>query len=254
MKRLVFKSLHFGCAHFPYEDKKSVEIVKKVADVFKPDVVVSLGDLVSCDQFSAHPPTHGMKETDYKDDMQRTNLFLDYMQKKSKKLVLVEGNHEYRVARWAAKSKEGKNAFASIAPHVHLTNNRNNVKYVRYHTQKNQYAHYKLNSRIVLVHGWSYAENATKKHLQLAQGKTIIHAHTHRVDMSANQNIWSSGSHQARSVGCLCRPIPMYQTSSPVKWVNAFVVGYHGSHSDTLYTVLIEKNRAVLPDGKEIKI
>ena len=248
------KSIHFGCVHFPYQDDTCLEVLKKTVSEFKPDVACSLGDLMSCDQFSAHPPTHGMKETKYDDDLRETNAFLDYLQKKAGRLVMVEGNHEYRIDRWAASSSVGRGAYRMLAPHIQLMKNRKKAVYVRYHVPKNEYAHYKLNSRVVLVHGWSYAEHATKRHLQLAQGKTIIHAHTHRVDMSMNQNLWGSGSHEARSVGCLCRPIPMYNTSAPVKWVNAFVVGYHGRHSDSFYTVPIQKNKAVLPDGKQIKV
>lgn len=103
------------------------------------------------------------------------------------------------------------------------------------------------------MHGWSYARHATKAHLQISQGKSVIHGHTHRADASIVQNIWSPGKVvQARSAGCLCKPIPLYGTGRPVEWVNAFILGYLGRRSDTLYTIPILDNRCVLPDGTEV--
>ena len=109
------------------------------------------------------------------------------------------------------------------------------------------------NSRIIAVHVWSYARHATKQHLKISQGKSVIHGHTHRADASIVQNIWSPGRVlQARSAGCLCKPIPLYGTGRPVEWVNAFILGYLGRRSDTLYTIPIMDHRCILPDGTEV--
>ena len=103
------------------------------------------------------------------------------------------------------------------------------------------------------MHGWSYARNATKQHLQISQGRSVIHGHTHRADASIIQNIWSPGKVvQARSAGCLCKPVPLYGTGRPVEWINAFILGYLGRRSDTLYTIPIMDNRCILPDGSEV--
>jgi hypothetical protein len=55
-----------------------------------------------------------------------------------------------------------------------------------------------------------------------------------------------------RSAGCLRKPIPLYGTGRPVEWVNAFILGYLGRRSDTLYTIPIMDNRCILPDGAEV--
>ena len=125
--------------------------------------------------------------------------------------------------------------------------------YVPYGSADGRYPHYRVNSRIIAVHGWSYARHATKNHLQISQGKSVIHGHTHRADACIIQNIWSPGKIvQARSAGCLCKPIPLYGTGRPVEWVNAFILGYLGRRSDTLYTIPIMDNRCILPDGAEV--
>jgi hypothetical protein len=130
---------------------------------------------------------------------------------------------------------------------------RSRCTYVPYGSVGGTYPHYAINRRIIAVHGWSYARNATKQHLQISQGRSVIHGHTHRADASIIQNIWSPGEIvQARSAGCLCKPIPLYGTGRPVEWVNAFILGYLGRRSDTLYTIPIMDNRCILPDGTEV--
>jgi hypothetical protein len=99
----------------------------------------------------------------------------------------------------------------------------------------------------------SYARNATRQHLQISQGRSVVHGHTHRADASIIQNIWSPGKVvQARSAGRLCKPVPLYGTERPVEWINAFILGYLGRRSDTLYTIPIMDKRCILPDGTEV--
>jgi hypothetical protein len=89
--------------------------------------------------------------------------------------------------------------------------------------------------------------------LQLAQGKSIVHGHTHRVDTSMIQSIHSAGKTlEGRGAGCTCRPIPTYGTGNPVEWVNSFIIGYLGRASDTMYTIPVRQDSCIMPDGREI--
>jgi predicted phosphodiesterase len=56
--------LVFGDVHIPHQSEKAVEVFCRAAERIKPDLLVCLGDLLDCGQFSAHPPTRGMPETD----------------------------------------------------------------------------------------------------------------------------------------------------------------------------------------------
>ncbi|MBN2583209.1 MAG: metallophosphoesterase [Planctomycetes bacterium] len=245
--------LAFGDVHVPHHNQRAVEVFCLAAERLKPDLIVCLGDLLDCGQFSAHPPTHEMPETDYHDDLDAANALLDRLAAACGRLVMVEGNHEYRLDRWAAATAEGRGAYSMLAPRVQLARGRTKFTYVRYGSVDGRYPHYAVNSRIIAVHGWSYARHATKAHLQISQGKSVIHGHTHRADASIVQNIWSPGRViQARSAGCLCKPIPLYGTGRPVEWVNAFILGYLGRRSDTLYTIPIMDHRCILPDGAEV--
>jgi len=245
--------LAFGDVHVPHQNGPALEVFCQAAERIRPDLIVCLGDLLDCGQFSTHPPTRGMPETDYVDDLRVANALLDRIQATCGRLVIVEGNHEYRLDRWAAATAEGRGAYSMLAPRIRLMKGRSKCTYVPYGSVAGRYPHYQLNSRVIAVHGWSYAKHATKNHLQISQGKSVIHGHTHRADASIVQNIWSPGKViQARSAGCLCKPIPLYGTGRPVEWVNAFILGYLGRRSDTLYTIPILGGRCILPDGAEV--
>jgi predicted phosphodiesterase len=245
--------LAFGDVHIPHHNPRAVEVLCRAAERLRPDRIVCLGDLLDCGQFSTHPPTYGIPETDYVEDLRQANALLDRLQKACRHLVMVEGNHEHRLDRWAAATAEGRGAYSMLAPRAQLTKKRSKFTYVPYGSADGTYPHYAINGRIIAVHGWSYARHATKNHLQISQGKSVIHGHTHRADASIIQNIWSPGQViQARSAGCLCKPIPLYGTGRPVEWVNAFILGYLGRRSDTLYTIPILDNRCILPDGAEV--
>jgi len=242
----------FGDVHIPYQHEPAVEVFCRAAERIRPDVIVCLGDLLDCGQFSVHPPTYGMPETKYEHDLEIANKLLDRLQKCCGRLVVVEGNHESRIDRWAAATAEGRGAYSMLAPRLQLSKGRTRFTYVRYGSVDGTYPHYKLNQRIVAVHGWSYARHATKAHLQMSQGRSVIHGHTHRCDASIIQNVWGAGTVQARSAGCLCKPIPLYGTGNPVEWVNAFILGFMGRRSDTLYTIPIMGDRCILSDGTEV--
>jgi len=245
--------LAFGDVHVPHQNAAAVEVFCLAAEHLRPDMIVCLGDVLDCGQFSKYPPTYGMPETDYAADLATANALLDRLQKACDRLVVVEGNHEYRLDRWAAATAEGRGAYSMLAPRIQLMRGRKRCTYVRYGTTTGKYPHYAVNSRIIAVHGWSYARHATKQHLQISQGKSVIHGHTHRADTSIIQNIWSPGKIiQSRGAGCLCMPIPLYGTGRPVEWVNAFILGYLGRRSDTLYTIPIMDGRCILPDGTEV--
>ncbi len=165
--------LAFGDVHFPYQNARAVEIFCRVAERIKPDLIVCLGDLLDCGQFSVHPPTHGMPQTDYHDDLRQAGALLDRLEAVCKRLVVVEGNHEYRLDRWAAATSEGRGAYSMLAPRLQLTKGRKRCTYVRYGSIDGRYPHYAVNSRIIAVHGWSYARHATKQHLQISQGRSV---------------------------------------------------------------------------------
>lgn len=246
--------LFFGDVHIPYHSEVAVDLLVKVVTAIKPTIIVCLGDLLDCAQFSTHPPSWAIQQTQYASDVAYAQKFLGKLRKYCEKLVIIEGNHEYRIKRWAARCPEGSGVYDLINPERHLTYGLS-AKYVAYGGAAGTYPHYRVNERIVAVHGWSYAKNAARVHLQAAQGRSVIFGHTHRAESLPVQDIWRPGRIiEARGAGCLSKLVPLYGIGSPVEWVHAFVLGYLGRRSDTLYTVPIMGERCILPDGREISV
>lgn len=247
--------LAFGDVHFPQHNPLALEVFCRAAQRIKPDLIVCLGDILDCGQFSTHPPTFGVPDSDYESDLASANKLLTRLQQYCKRMVMIEGNHEWRIDRWAAKTAEGRGAYSMLAPRVQIPKGRKRFTYIPYGSANGKYPHYQVNRRLVAVHGWSAAKAATRNHLDLSQGRSVIHGHTHRTDSHIIQNVWNpSEIIESRSAGCLCKPIPLYGTGRPVGWTNAFIIGYLGRRSDTLYTIPIMHDRCILPDGREVSV
>lgn len=249
------KLMVFADCHIPVMNPVAVEIFKKTLSHLKPDITISLGDLLDCHQFSQHPPTFGMPETDYEADLRAANDLIDFIQDNTKeRTVLIDGNHEWRLDRWAAQNSEGRGTYNLLAPRIQLMRGRKNCTHIVYGSADGRYPHYRVNSRIIAVHGWSYAINAARRHLNLSQGRSVLFGHCHRLSVECQQNIFGGDTIRAISCGCLCNPVPLYGTGRPVEWVNGFVIGYLGRRSDMLFPVDIKGSFAILPDGHEIKL
>lgn len=239
--------------HFPNHDPQAVEVFGKALKALRPSVSICLGDLVDCAAFSTHAPDPS-GDVPYDREISLANAFLDDVQKASGKTVYLEGNHEYRLERYAARDRAGKAAKALLSPRELLGRGRKNFTFVPYSHEAGEYGHYRAAPNLVCVHGWSHAQNATRQHLEKGQGVSVIHGHTHRADHQYVQGRWSSGIVEAVSAGCLCKRIPTYMAGTPVDWVHGFIMGYLGKTQHTLFFVPIVKNACVLPSGREIRI
>jgi len=240
----------FGDLHIPDHNPVAVELLCKAVELVKPDILICLGDLLDCNQFSSYPPTFGVEETDYADDVVLACKILDRLQDSCGRLVMIEGNHEQRIARYAANDRKGKGTYTMLAPHIVLPKGRRRCRYV----QMGERDFYKITPQLWVTHGWSYAKNAVGIHMDIAQGHSVIFGHTHRCDMRVFPIRATCGaSVTAISGGCLCNLRPLYRSGKPVDWVNGFVQGYIGKHSHTLYPATMQDNkRIILTDGTEV--
>lgn len=137
--------LAFGDAHIPQQHPVAVEILKKAICRFKPDIAISLGDLLDCGQFSQHPPTYGVTPSDYEADLRQANELIDFVQKHTReRTVLIEGNHEFRLNRWAAQNAEGRGAYNMLAPRIQLMRGRKRCTYIPYGSIDGRYPHWKV--------------------------------------------------------------------------------------------------------------
>lgn len=243
----------FGDAHFPDHDEIAITLTLKALRYYRPDLAVCTGDLLDCKPFSTHPPD-GTDTSPLEREVRLANRFLDAVQDSAQRTVLIEGNHEHRIARFAYSGRAGAAAHSLITPRRLLMEGRRNIAYVSYGASENSYPHYIITKRLVAVHGWSISANATRKHLDIARGCSVIHGHTHRAAHAWVQDPFSDRVLEAVSTGCLCKRRPTYGVGTPVEWSQGFVVGFYGGEKQSLFFVPVNKNSCVLPDGKELKV
>ena len=248
----------FGDLHIPNHSPSALATVRRVVELLHPADTVVLGDALDCSAFSTHPPTHGDAPGDYENDLRVCGDFLDGIARHSAHVAYLCGNHEYRIARFAARAAEGAAAYNLLAPEKVIPRGRDKRRFamIPYAGADGRYPHYAIAPNLVAVHGWSYAVSATRRHLQLSQGRSLVHAHTHRLAMEAVQNVWGRGIVQAINPGCLCQLIPTYNAGRVVEWSHGFALIYvsRKDPSDwTAYNVPITEGRCILPSGREVR-
>lgn len=101
--------------HLPYQDKRAVDLALKVADYFKPELIVMLGDVLDCNGFSRFEFDTSDPRTFFKtelDEWHKLARSICDAAPGSKKLF-IRGNHEARIERWLWKHPhlKGDEAF-----------------------------------------------------------------------------------------------------------------------------------------------
>jgi len=139
---------------------------------------------------------------------------------------------------------------------VNISQGRKNFKYVRQVADKcDRASAIVLHPKLICVHGWCATKFAAGWHREKSPFQSVIFNHTHRRQSDTLTYPMSDMPTEAMSAGCLCNRIPMYgHTGSPTGWTHGFWVAYIGKHDFTMYPVKINKGRAILPSGKEVKI
>jgi hypothetical protein len=236
--------------HFPNEDKEALQVAMAGQRFFKPDITIVGNDLIDCTPYTGWADS-SLTEALAKDwrntELRPANKFLNAVQKHTKKTIFLPGNHDKWVERWAARAgKIGLAIHDIISIKTNLCKGRKNFEY------KDSV---NLHRYLSVVHGWSYCKHAAYKHVELSKTKSIIFHHTHRRQMITTRDPWYGRPIEAISAGCLCEQVPMYRhDGAPTEWTHGFWVAFIGKRSFTIYPILIHEARAIMPDGKEIKL
>lgn len=262
--------LIFPDAHIPFHDDAALSCLLQTADLWKPHEVVCLGDLLDAAAFSSHPAISLAEKAAHSfidHEVAPANRLLDRLQGpgRKRKLVYIEGNHEYRVERFATSVQAalGRDMYKLFSPRrligqrVDETGNsqgeRKNFKWIPYIKQSGVYSHYKVTKDLIAVHGWSIARHAAMQHMALAKNYSIVFGHVHRFQHVMSRDPLSDKVHHAWSPGCLSELAPIYMANNPGDWVHGFTMLYVGTDSWTPYTVHIDRGHCVLPDGTQVR-
>lgn len=200
----------------------------------KPDRIVIGGDFINCGGFLAEHHTLGyVAETDdsYEDDMQVANTLLDSVVEASgcPDIHYIEGNHEWRVERWALTQRLSHHKDIELlrrtfcAEHVLRLADRG-IKYYRQgftHGDCIVPGWVKLD-KIFFVHKISNAADAAEVALSKAGGN-ICFFDTHRATFKP-KNVPNVGLIAAWNPGCLCLRQPLYANTNPTGWTHGYLI------------------------------
>ena len=246
----------FPDIHWSERDEPALEVAIAAQRIFKPDWTVVGGDLLNCGPYTRHGISTFKENHGYdliESELKPASAFLDVCQKNTKdgRLSVIEGNHDAWLERFLVNIPGGA-SFQSLLPSKYLMRNRKNAWYIPWNMNNGGIGHVRLHRNLIVVHGWAAPKFAADRHLQMAKPHSIIYHHTHRAETRTNP-MFDGTYVSAWNAGCLCKRKPIYaHGQSPTDWTHGFWVAYIGRTSFTVYTVLVEKGRAVMPDGREV--
>jgi predicted phosphodiesterase len=207
----------YGDTHFPFQDKKALECIKRIVADVKPDVLVHMGDLFDCWQISKFD-----KEIERRDTLQETinagcaHLNEMFMLTPNAERYLLEGNHEHRLARTINRASDTvrevmrldvMNRFLSwpgllldrgITPDM--------WEFVPYRGQTRR----RIFPRFVLKHGDKVSpKSGYSGYREMDRyGASGASGHTHRLGHVFHNDF--NGAHTWIETGCTCDLLPTY--------------------------------------------
>jgi len=243
-----------------------MEAMKVLNDTYNVTKVVQLGDLMECGELSRHPPSH-LQETipSYMDEVKWA---IDDFWARSMsacpnaKQIALLGNHEHRVNNWLLEklgsSKISQDVFNDLSP----TNlyKQMGIQVIPYGNEDAIDGTLNLFSpkgsnipSLVCVHGWSFAVNCAKAHLDKMMGATsVIFGHTHRIQSYIRRNPMTNANVGAWNIGALAKTNMFYQKGIPCDHALAFAVVFTYGDSFEVVTLPILGNttkHVILPNG-----
>lgn len=227
-----------------------------------PEEIVCLGDHVDVDGiFSKHPrKCQEDLEYSYFNDLKAGNWFFDEIQARAPRAQIhyLEGNHEYRVERWAAENISNRHDVKMFiegnSPQYKLHLKERGIKFYR---QMEFYQGISIRNTIRLghcyfTHGICHSKHATAKHVERF-GSNIVHGHTHRVAEFKTRTVRSDAI-GGWCPGTLMELQPTYRHTEPTDWSHGYGVQFVEPNGKFLHVnVPIIKGKSYLPEEFRIK-
>lgn len=216
-------------------------VTKPFIKDYKPDEIVILGDFLDCSPVS-HWLKNKPRKTENKRMLQeyaRANEELDFLQKHSKKVTYLEGNHEHFLERYIDEhpTLEG---LLELPEHLDLLH-----RGITWHKINTLYK----KGKAYLTHGIYYNKYHAAKHL-ITFGCCVIYGHSHNAQ-SHMMNMKMQEPIMAYGLGCLSDHAPDFLNGRPANWLNQFAVLEVNTSTGrfNLYPINITNNRFIW--GKE---
>jgi hypothetical protein len=204
--------------------------------ILRPDRIFIGGDFINCGGFLAEHHVLGyISEADdsYEEDMSVSNQLLDAILDASScsDIHFLEGNHEWRVERWALTQRLAHHKDVELlrrtfcAEHV-LRLTERGIRYYRQghlHEGCDTPGWVKLDG-LFYVHKISNSRDAADVALSKAGGN-VAYFDTHRASFKP-KHIPGIGLVSAWNPGCLCKRQPLYANTRPTEWTHGYLVRF----------------------------
>ena len=169
------------------------------------------------------------------------NKELDFLQKHSKKITYLEGNHEYWLAEIIARAPALRPLFD---PRKNLGLGERKYTWVPLNKTHNI-------GRAYFCHGIYTVQYHAAKMLRV-YSRNIFYGHLHTHQVFTTSSPIDDEAKVATCVPCLCGP-GAYMKGRPSAWLNGFLVLYSDPKTNFFwpYVVTMIKDRFIAPNGKE---
>ena len=235
LEKMIKSAIILPDIHLTDKIPKDYKTVKNFIKEFKPDEVILLGDFMDVSSLSAwdYDKKRPMEGRRYVKEITRANEELDYIQKYTKKITYLEGNHEDRVNRYLDKNPEME-GMIEIQEQLGLEERK--IDWIKMNDL------YKKGD-MYFTHGLYTNLYNARKHLQTF-GCNVCYGHQHGTQTSM-QNMKMQEPHMAYALGTLGDKAPDYMRNRPANWINQFAVFYWDDKSGlfNLYPINVIKNK-----------
>lgn len=231
------------------EDSKTIKAVLKYAVDLKADETVFLGDIIDLPYFSKYEQVPVGKAVEwYEQDVQRAKRIIDPFRDISKRVHVIQGNHDYRGERFVAANPHLAK-IVNIERDLGLKAGR--AHYYRYWEDKGNLVRI---GKATFGHGHYTNRYHAAKHAAVYPGTNFFYGHVHDIQ-SFDPVVYGHGSNNtAQSLGFLGRYDQPWLNNDPTNWQQAFAVFHFGAKGYFQhYVVRIFDHKFISPEGRAYK-
>lgn len=222
------KILFLGDVHSPHHDKKAWELVMNVAQDFKPNTIILLGDFLDCFTVSSYSKSP-LRATQLEDEVVEAKSMLEQLDNlKAKRKIFVAGNHEDRLRRYL--QDKAPELFSTISVPKILELDKRKWQYIEYKE------HYKL-GKLYITHDVSTAGRYSAYRALETFQHPVATAHSHRLSYVVEGNATGEALCSASFgwLGDVDQIDYMSKMAAKKNWALGFGVGYLEKTSESVY-------------------
>ena len=221
----------------------SYSLAKTFVKDIRPDEIILLGDFLDCTSLShwIENKTLLLENKRYLLEIGNANEELDYLQKYSKKVTYLEGNHENWVQQYIEKHPmlEGM-----LEIPLRLELKERNIEWFPLNEL------YRV-GKMYFLHGDTTVKYHASKMLQ-DYGCCLCYGHTHTAQ-TAQMNMKMQEPIMAYGLGCLCSHEPHYMKGKHARWIDQVgIMEYDENGNFNLTPINITAGQFIW-EGKEYK-